>query len=228
MSKYSPVDSEEEFEWKYFPESRVLSDSFVCFIPSSNQYSKHWWYFFLEINTDWAHVSCLTMYLLSCQVLITCIVDFYKPCLPSTFHHYWHLSLQLSSFKTPQFPVLTALTSEKSELSPAVPLCAYPTSEILPHRFTFQPVSPSLSTSIDMFAFILDYISTALMFSLSFFANFVHDVFIHTLVHHVLWTSFSQLHCQNKLLIHEDPVENHCLNRPYTFCSVFSLRASKA
>lgn len=59
MSKYSTADLEEEFEWKYFPESRVLSDSFVCFIPSSNQYSKHWWYFFLKINTDWAHVSCL-------------------------------------------------------------------------------------------------------------------------------------------------------------------------
>lgn len=157
--------------------------------------------------------------MLSRQVLITCIVDFYKPCLPNTFHHYWHLSLQLSSFKTPQFPVLTALTSEKSDLSTAIPLCAYPTPEILLHRFTSQPVIPSVSTSIDTFAFILDYISTALMFSLSFFANFVHDV---------LWTPFSRLHCQNKSLIHQDPVENHWFNRPYTFCSIFSLPASKA
>lgn len=164
-------------------------------------------------------------YTLSCQVLITCIVDFYKLCLPNTFDHYWHLSLQLSSFKTPQFPVLITLTSERSELSTAVPLCSYPTSEILLWRFTFQPVIP---TSIDMFAFILDFISTALMFSLSFFANFVHDVFIHTLVHHVLWTPFSRLHCQNKSLIHQDPVEDHCFNRPYTFCSIFSLPASKA
>lgn len=61
MSKYSPVDLEEEFEWKYFPESRALSDSFVCFIPSSNQYSNTDNIFFLEINTDWARVSCLTV-----------------------------------------------------------------------------------------------------------------------------------------------------------------------
>ena len=68
--------------------------------------------FFLR-NQHWLSPCPVSpCYTLSCQVLITCIIDFYKPCLPNTFHHYWHLSLQLSSFKTPQFPDLITLTSE--------------------------------------------------------------------------------------------------------------------
>lgn len=150
------------------------------------------------------HVS--PCYMVSFQIIIIFILVLYELCLLST-------STSISVSSSTHSKLYRA--SRQDSINYREVRSVHGTAAVLlshcSQSLPFRPVIPSLSTSPDTLTFLFQVPPVLiLMFLFSLSANFAHGVFIHTLVHYILWAPFCQFYHQNKLLIHQDPIENHC------------------